>query len=123
MNAISATGGTVPGVASARQAAGALRELADQQRGLVHLRVLAARVVREAHGVGPDVDRVVERRAGKSAQHDTLACGFLELTRDLAGADQLVAGYLAQLAAIARDVAVVGDAQHEVRAADRASAG
>src|SRR3954453_22259554 len=107
MRAISVTGGTVPGVTSAREAAGALRELPDQQRGLVHLRVLTARVVREAHRVTADVDGVVERRARAGAERDALACGLLELAGDLAGADELVAGDLAQRAAVARDMAVV----------------
>src|SRR4051794_4539242 len=119
MQVISATWSTV----SAREPARALRELADQQRCLVHLRVLAPSVVGEAHGVGADVDRVVERRARAGAEHDSLACGLLELAGDLAGADQLVAGDLAQRAAVAGDVAVVGHAQDEVRAADRACTG
>src|SRR5215207_3463618 len=111
-----------PPGASARQAARPLRELAHQQRGLVHLRILAARVVGKAHGVAADGDRVAQRRAWPRAQCDASVGRLLELARHLARADQLVAGDLAQLAAVARDVAVIGHAQREASAADRTAA-
>ena len=76
MRPISATGGTLPGVALARQAAGTLGELAHEQRGLVHLGVLAGSVVGESHGVVADMDRVVEGDPGRARRTTPCWAGF-----------------------------------------------
>src|SRR3954452_14885737 len=105
-----------------RQPARPPRHVPRQLRQTEERRRLAARVVREAHGAVFEHDAVAQDAAGARRQGEAALRERLEVALELPGGDELRARDVDERPAVARGAAVVGHAQREPRAGDRAGA-
>src|SRR6185503_16395710 len=105
-----------------REVAGAPRDVARELRELEQRGRLAAGVVGEAQRAVLEHDAVFEDAVAPGRKREAALGERLEVALQLARVDQLRARDLDERPPVARGPAVVGDAQRELRAGDRAAA-